>query len=230
MSIPALALAAALVGATAAEPPAAEGRQPYYVVFLRPNPARKPIPQAERERIQAAHMANIRRMADDGVLVAAGPMDDKTLTISGVFVFRTGSLAQARGIAAMDPTVAEGRNTVDVHPWRGPEGIGVNYFQYKREHPGAEDAMAGHAFCILLRRESSPAQGQGPDREHEAFIESLRAAGAVDGDPSIAGIVIFRTDSIEDATRSIGRDPAVASGRLAPEFHLWWSADRVLPW
>jgi hypothetical protein len=38
------------------------------VVFLRPDPARKPLALEERQRIQDAHMANIRRMADDGVL------------------------------------------------------------------------------------------------------------------------------------------------------------------
>lgn len=45
----------------------------YYLVFLRPNPARTNLSKAEGDRIQAAHMANIHKMAEDGVLVAAGP-------------------------------------------------------------------------------------------------------------------------------------------------------------
>jgi uncharacterized protein YciI len=236
-SITAIALAAALVGVAAAQPPqAADGPRPYYVVFLRPNPARKAIPQADRERIMAAHMANIHKMADDGVLVAAGPMDDKPTTISGIFFFRTGSLEEARRIAALDPTVVEGRNTVDVHSWRGPEGIGANYFQWKKEHPEAKDVMASHAFCILLRAAASPAKEPHPDPEHEAFMESLHnsgalaAAGPVEDDPGIEGFVIFKTDSIDDARLRLARDPAVASGRLVPEFHRWWSADRVMPW
>jgi uncharacterized protein YciI len=236
MSISALAFAAALLGVAAAEPPqSADGPRPYYVVFLRPNPARKAIPQPDRERIMAAHMANIHKMADDGVLVAAGPMDDKPTTISGIFFFRTGSLEEARHLAGLDPTVVEGRNTVDVHIWRGPEGIGANYFKWKKEHPEAQDVMASHAFCILLRNAASPATRL-PDPGHEAYVESLHhagalaAAGAVDDDPVIEGFVIFKTDSLDDAKRNLAGDPAVASGRLVPEFHRWWSADRVMPW
>src|SRR5260221_14412364 len=86
----------------------------YHLVFLRPAPDRKPISKEEGERIQAAHMANIRSMAARGVLVAAGPFGDTPATISGVFVFKTGSLDEARRLAAEDPTVAEHRNTADV--------------------------------------------------------------------------------------------------------------------
>jgi uncharacterized protein YciI len=233
----ALALAALLAGGVSAEPPApGVAALPYYVVFLRPNPARKPITQAERERIQAAHMANIHRMADGGILAAAGPMEDQPTTISGLFFFKAPSLEEARRIAALDPTVAEGRNTVDVHPWRGPEGLGDNYFKWKKEHPEAEDVMAAHALCLLLRRTPSSENAPPPDKEHEAFMAALRgsgalaAAGTIDGDPTLAGLVIFKTDSFADAKHSIEQDPAVASGRLIPEFHRWWSADRVLPW
>jgi uncharacterized protein YciI len=230
-SILALALAALAAGGLLADPAALA--QPYYIAFLRPNPARKPIEQADRERIMAAHMANIHKMADDGVLAAAGPMEDKPTTISGVFLFKTPSLGEARRIAAMDPTVAEGRNTVDVHTWLGPGGIGARYFQWKKENPEGKDVMAAHAFCILLR--TPPAQAQ-PDPQHEAFVESLRAsgvlaaAGRVADDPDIAGIVIFKSDSMDDAKGAMARDPAVQSGRLQPEYHRWWSADRVLPW
>jgi uncharacterized protein YciI len=66
-------------------------------------------------------MANIHKMADDGVLVAAGPMDDQpTTTISGIFIFKVASLAKAQHIAQQDTTVIEHRNSIDVHAWRGP--------------------------------------------------------------------------------------------------------------
>src|SRR5580658_1025750 len=84
----------------------------YYVVFLRPDPARKELPKAEGERLQAAHMANIQKMGRDGVLIAAGPFDDTPVTISGIFVFKMGSFESARVLAAKDPTVLAHRNTV----------------------------------------------------------------------------------------------------------------------
>jgi hypothetical protein len=38
----------------------------YYMVFLRPDPNRQRIPQADTERIQASHMANINAMGASG--------------------------------------------------------------------------------------------------------------------------------------------------------------------
>src|SRR4051812_3236384 len=79
---------------------------PYYVVFLRPDPARKPLPAEQAARIQAAHMANIQQMALDGVLVSAGPFEDTPANISGIFIIKADSLESARAIALKDPTVA----------------------------------------------------------------------------------------------------------------------------
>jgi uncharacterized protein YciI len=234
----ALALLALAAGAPdgRAEPAFAGGEtEVYYVAFLRPDPDRKPIEAAERSRIMAAHMANIHQMAADGSLIAAGPMEDKPTTISGIFVLKAASLAAARKIANLDPTVIERRNTIDVHPWLGPKGIGVAYFQWKKAHPGAEDAMAVHALCLLKR---GPAWGNDPksDGEHAVFIDSLRragllaAAGVTEGDPEFFALCIFKTSSVEEAQRIMGQDPAVKSGRAAIEIYHWWTADKVLPW
>src|SRR5690349_15542430 len=95
---------------------------PYYLVFLRRDPQRKTLSKEEGERIQAAHMANIGRMAKEGILVAAGPFEDEKPTISGIFVFKTDSLEAAKRIAGEDPTVVEHRNSVEVHAWHAPAG------------------------------------------------------------------------------------------------------------
>ena len=215
--------------APAAAAPAHELR---YIVFLRPDPARTPMSLEGRQRIQDEHMANIRKMADGGVLAAAGPMDDTPRTISGIFVLNAPSLAEARRIAALDPTVAEKRNTADVHPWWGPAGIGAAYFKWKRENPQAKDEMATHVLCLVMRVQS----GAQPDEAHAIFVEALRRAGAlaaagpVDGDPDLLGIVVFKTSSLDEARKAMSRDPAVLAGRIAIDYHEWWTADRVLPW
>jgi uncharacterized protein YciI len=233
----ALAAAAASVAAGRPSGPAAEadGMRLYYLAFLRPDPGRRHLEQEEAGRIQAAHMANIQRMAQDGVLMGAGPMEDKPTTISGIFILRAATLAEAQGIAALDPTVTERRNTADVHPWLGPKGIGDGYFRWSRGNPGAKAAMAAHEFCILRRGAAWVSDPQA-DQEHARFIESLRLAGAlaaagpVFGDTDICSICVFKTSSQEEARRAMGRDPGVMSGRLAAEFHRWWCADGVLPW
>ena len=226
---------AALASGAASGAPGPRASAPYYVVFLRPDPARLPISREEGRRIMGAHMANIQGMADRGILFAAGPMDDRLTTISGIFVLKSASLDEARLIASKDPTVAGRRNTIDVHAWHGPPGIGDRYFRSRKERPGADAVMDVHAFCIVSR---GPAWkgGAGPLGEHERFVGALRssgmlaAAGPIEGDPELVGIVIFKTPSVVDAKTILGDDPPVRSGLLSVECHRWWTADLVLPW
>jgi uncharacterized protein YciI len=194
-----------------------------------------PMSTEDRRRIQGAHMANIRKLADEGILAAAGPMGDTRVTISGIFVLKAASADDARRIAAMDPTVVGRRNTVDVHAWWGPPGIGDAYFSWRKAHPDAEVGMGVHAFCMVAR---GPAWngGSAPLEDHARYIESLRAsgmlaaAGPVGGDPGLVGIVVFKTSSVVDAKAIMDGDPLVRSGLLTVDYHRWWTADMVLPW
>lgn len=173
-----LAAALAFAPSASCSAPKAPSAQLYYIVFLRPRADRVALSPAARERIQAAHMANIHKMANEGILAAAGPMDDNPTTIGGIFVFRMGSLAEVERLAASDSTVVERRNTVDVHPWLGPEGMGDAYFRRKRENPAAQDTMAAHAFCVP-RRGHSWTDGAKAAGANVRFLESLRSADLV---------------------------------------------------
>ena len=191
--------------------PAAETAR-YYVAFLRPDPARKALSKEEGERIQTAHMANIHKMADDGVLVSAGPFDDTPHTISGIFIFKVESLERAREIALKDPTVVEHRNTIDVHAWDGPARIGDEYFRLHKLDAKTPENMQIHPFCMLFTDKAADANSE-VLAAHMRYVEKLRAdgklsaAGRVSGEEDLAGLVVFRV-----------------------EYHQWWSADHVLPW
>ena len=218
---------------------AADAPDLYYLIFLRPDPGRQPLAQKDAERIQAAHMANIHDMAARGILVAAGPFGDAPPEISGIFVFKAASLEDARSIAAADPTVAERRNRVDVHPWRGPKGIGEEYFRLHQTHPETPEGMGIQPFCILLR---GPAwKGNGADHEaalaaQDAWLERLRksgklaAGGAVEGDSDLVAVEIFKRIPLEEARSLLDESPAVKAGILRAEYHRWWCAEHVLPW
>jgi uncharacterized protein len=205
----------------------------YYVVFLRRSPDRKPLTKEEADRIQAAHMANIHKMAQDGVLIAAGPFEDTPPTISGIFVFKTDSLATAQQIAAQDPTVVEHRNTVDVHAWEGPAGIGEEYFLLHKLHPKAPENMQVHPFCMLFH---GPGWGSSTQQQHKQYVEQLRAqgklsaAGPIEDSGDFVGLVIFRPILDVEAKQLMEADPAVKAGALRVEYHRWWSSDHVLPW
>jgi len=165
-----LVLAAALC--LCAQVPAAR----YYVVFLRPDPARRQLPKDEGQRLQAAHMANIQKMGRDGVLMAAGPFDDTPVTVSGIFVFRMSSLEAAQALAAKDPTVLAHRNTVDVHTWLGPPDIGVEYFRLHKLDPGIPENMQSHPLCLLYHGTAWEEKQSTRDQlltAHERYIEQL---------------------------------------------------------
>jgi uncharacterized protein YciI len=72
--------------------------------------------------------------------------------------------------------------------------------------------------------------------EHQHYVDELRhsgklsAAGPVEGDSSMIGIVVFHRIPLEEARHLIDGDPAVKAGILSVEAHRWWSSDHVLPW
>ncbi len=220
-----------VVLALAAVSMAEQGAELYYLVFLRPAAERPALPKAEMERIQTAHMANIRSMADRGVLVAAGPFGDTPPTISGVFVIKAGSLEEARRIAAADPTVVERRNTVEAFAWRGPKGIGEEYVRLHKADPKMAEDMGVYPFFVLRR---GTAAGDAV-AAHEQYLAGLRregkiaAAGTVEGDSEVLAMVVLRRMDEQDARRLMDADPAVKAGALRPEFHRWWCAAHVLP-
>ncbi len=93
----------------------------YYFAFLKRGPKWTPESTPETTALQAAHMANIQSMAATGKLVIAGPFT-KAPPYAGVFVFKVGSLEEAKSLAEADPTVKAGRLVIEVHPWSVPKG------------------------------------------------------------------------------------------------------------
>ena len=232
-----LLLAAAL--ALAQAPPAGP-TSVYYVVFLRPDPERKPISKEESDRLQSAHMANILKMADDGLLASAGPFENDPPPISGVFVMKVNSLEEAQRRAGDDPMIREHRMIFDAHAWRAPAGIGDEYFRLHKEHPETPENMGVYPLFILnhgpVWKTMEPKDRVVALANHILFVNKLRqagnlsAAGDVERDPEMVGIVVFHRIPLEEARRAMDDDPAVKSGLLAVEAHRWWSADHVLPW
>jgi len=66
-------------------------------------------------------MANINAMAKTGKLVIAGPFENAG-DYAGVFVFKVGSLEEAKALAESDPAIKAGRLIAEIHPWHVAEG------------------------------------------------------------------------------------------------------------
>src|SRR5688500_1033640 len=90
----------------------------YVVGILMRGPAWTGKETPEREKLVAAHLAHIGKMAQTGRLVAAGPFLDGG-TIAGILIFHGTSIDEARALASEDPTVKSGHLTLELHPWLG---------------------------------------------------------------------------------------------------------------
>lgn len=71
--------------------------------------------------IQSGHMENIRRLADDGTLVVAGPFGDDG-EWRGIFVFDVATKEEAERLVASDPAIKTGRLKAEIHPWWTAKG------------------------------------------------------------------------------------------------------------
>jgi uncharacterized protein YciI len=97
------------------------GMKSYVIAFLKTGPT----PSKDKEtaaRLQKAHLDNIRRMAEMGKLVLAGPfMDDGD--IRGIYVFDVATLEEARELTHSDPSIRAGALEMELHPWYGSAAL-----------------------------------------------------------------------------------------------------------
>jgi uncharacterized protein YciI len=95
---------------------------PMYFTFLTRGEKWTPEKTPATEEIQKGHMANINRLAEMKKLIAAGPFGDNG-RLRGIFVFRVGSLEEAKALTATDPAVQAGRLAMEIHTWMVPDGV-----------------------------------------------------------------------------------------------------------
>ena len=68
------------------------------------------------QKIQAGHMANIRKLYDAGTLKVAGPFGDESLA-QGLFIFDCPNEAEVTALLETDPAIKAGRLIFEIHPW-----------------------------------------------------------------------------------------------------------------
>ena len=95
----------------------------FILVLLVRSPNAPDMPKAELDKLQEGHMANMRRLADEGKLFKAGPTEDFSgRSVRGIFIFKTDSVDKAKEWVATDPTVKAGRLTPEFMKWYVQKG------------------------------------------------------------------------------------------------------------
>ncbi len=97
------------------------GMRSYVMVLLRTGPT--PMPAGpERDAMFRGHFANMKRLADEGKLVLAGPFDGVD-GWRGLFVFAVRSIDEAKQLAATDPVLMQGEMVAEYHRYHGSAAL-----------------------------------------------------------------------------------------------------------
>jgi uncharacterized protein YciI len=98
----------------------------YYVYLLKKGPSWSPDSTPEVDALQTQHLANLRRLGEEGKLVLNGPLLDAfqlSGEIRGIGVLKASSLAEAQEWIGTDPMVKAGRLIFELHTWMVGKGI-----------------------------------------------------------------------------------------------------------
>ena len=199
----------------------------FFVLLKRPANA----PQISREdgnKLQEAHMTNIRKLYEEHKLVIAGPfMDDGTLR--GIFVLKADSLDQAKEWANSDPAIKAGRLLAEVHgPWMiRPQGI------HETDTP---NTLEKYSLMLVHQGDKWDPKSPVPQdlvKQHLSYLiglmqqGKLALAGPFHDDGELKGIFIYSVP-MDEAMKLEAEDPMVKDGFFKIEGHPWATAKGVL--
>ena len=97
------------------------GMRSYVFVVLKTGPADITDPDRRRE-IFSGHFANMRRLAEDGMLVLAGPFVDAGER-RGMYIFNVTEISDAEALVESDPAVAAGIFVPEFTRFYGSAGL-----------------------------------------------------------------------------------------------------------
>lgn len=97
------------------------GMRQFVLVILKTGPNKVPAGK-EREDMFAGHFANMKRLADEGKLALAGPLDGVD-GWRGLFVYAVKDIEEAKQLTATDPVIIKGEMVAEYHKWYGSAAV-----------------------------------------------------------------------------------------------------------
>jgi uncharacterized protein YciI len=92
----------------------------YFLVLLKRGPIRNQDSTTAAE-LQKGHLANIKRLYEEGKIDLAGPMGHDG-DLRGIFVFNCDTYDEVLTLCSTDPAIKAGRLTVEIYPWWSEKG------------------------------------------------------------------------------------------------------------
>ncbi len=92
----------------------------YFIVFLKPGPKMNGDTTMV-QHILKDHLMYSTKMYNEGHVYVLGPVLDES-SVSGIVVYGTSTIEEAKFFAEQDPAVREGVFLAEVHPWYSFKG------------------------------------------------------------------------------------------------------------
>jgi uncharacterized protein YciI len=106
------------------------GMRKYVLVILKSGPT--PVPAGkERDAMFKGHFDNINRLAAEGKLALAGPLDGVDGR-RGLFILAVPEVEEARQLVATDPVVAKGEMVAEYHKYYGSAALMLVNEQHRK--------------------------------------------------------------------------------------------------
>ncbi len=181
----------------------------YVFVWLKTGPHSAEHTADERKHIFEGHMANIKRLADAGQLIVAGPFaqggHDKENR--GVFVFDVRTLDAAQALVATDPGVQSGEFRPVMWPMRSSSTLRKSLELEKERLQGRTWTMEdGRAYQLVTVKDMHATEPALADLEKQGKVIW---SGSFGGDADGWGVIILDAASAQDAATVMG--PALKS-------------------
>jgi uncharacterized protein YciI len=203
----------------------------YFLVLLK-RPSHAPqLDEEAGEKLQEAHMANIRKLYSEHKLVLAGPFIDDT-PLRGIFVLRANSVIQAEEWVSSDPAVKAGHLAGEVHgPWLiDPSTI--------HQPADTTQGMEQYTLVFMNRGEEWNPDSTGSIelmKQHDAFVKKMTEQGKIatagmilsSNQENLSGIAICSVGT-DETLKLTKDDPAVKAGLIKLEIHPWITAKGML--
>ena len=98
------------------------GMKTYVMAFLRSGKVSSENKE-ESQRLQMEHLKNIIRLAEEGVLVLAGPFMSNDQDIRGIYIFDVRTVEEAKNLTETDPAIQAGVLEMELIPWYGSAAL-----------------------------------------------------------------------------------------------------------
>ncbi len=104
------------------------GMKSYIMVVLKTGPNSSTDTQFINQ-IFRGHLDNIRRLAEEGKLIVAGPLGKNDRNYRGIYIFDVSSVEEAEALLQTDPAIKEGLLATEIFNWYGSAALPM-YLDY----------------------------------------------------------------------------------------------------